>query len=83
MGTILAKQIIDDAAATLQDSTNTTWKRPELLAYLNDGQRDTCIVKIDAYVKNEALLLVEGTRQELPVNGTAFIRLVFNLDAAG
>lgn len=79
MGTILASAIITDAAATLQDSTNKTWTRAELLSHLNDGQRDACLVKVDAFVKNEALQLAAGTRQELPAGGTTFIRIVCNV----
>lgn len=82
MGTILAKDIIDSAVATLQDPTNKTWTRLELLSYLNDGQRDTCIVKIDAFVKNEPVQLAAGTRQDLPTGGTAFMRIACNVDAA-
>lgn len=79
MGTILASTIITDAAATLQDSTHKTWSRADLLAYLNDAQRDTCVVKVDAYVLNQPIALVAGTRQELPANGTVFQRLACNI----
>jgi hypothetical protein len=79
MGTILASTIITDAAATLQDSTNKTWTRAELLSHLNDAQRDACLVKVDAYVKNESMQLGAGTRQALPSGGTTFIRLVCNI----
>lgn len=82
-GAVTGRSIIDTAARTLQDESHKTWPREELLAYLNDGQRDACIVKVDAYVKNEALQLVAGTRQDLPVTGTAFMRLVCNVDGAG
>lgn len=82
-GPLLGATIIDAAAFTLQDQDNTTWTRLELLGYLNDGQRDACIVKPDAYVKTETVPLVAGTRQVLPEDGAAFIRLVRNMGVDG
>lgn len=82
-GALLGAAIIDAAAFTLQDSGNTTWTRLELLGYLNDGQRDTCVVKPDAYVKTTTVPLVAGTRQELPEDGAAFIRVVRNMGVDG
>jgi len=83
MGTITAAQIIDEAVSTLQDPAAVTWPRAELFAYVNDGQRDACIVKPDAYVLNQTLVLVAGTRQLLPAAGAAFIRLVRNMGQDG
>lgn len=74
-----ANQIIDDAAALLQDATNTRWSRAELFAHVNNGQRDLCMVKADAYVLNAAFTLVAGTKQTLPDGGLAFVRVACNL----
>ena len=43
MGTITAQSIIDKAEATLFDDTNVRWSVPELLASLNDGQRQDSV----------------------------------------
>lgn len=83
MGTITAAKIIDAAAHTLQDTTNTTWTRAELLGYVNDAQRDACVIKPDAYVLTSVITLMPGTRQTLPANGTAFIRLARNMGTDG
>jgi hypothetical protein len=82
-GPLTGQLIIDAAAFTLQDQENTTWTRLELLGYLNDGQRDACIVKPDAYVRVGTVPLVAGTRQLLPEDGAAFIRLVRNMGVDG
>lgn len=83
MGTITAKQIIDGAAAALQDAGNDIWDRLELLAFVNDGQRDACLLKADAYVQSKAVPLVAGTTQRIPADGTQFVRLVCNMGPTG
>lgn len=83
MGTIAGTTILNDAAFLLQDTTNVQWTRPELLIYLNDGQRDLVQIKPDAYTINQSQLLVAGTKQSLPANGAAFVRLVVNLGTNG
>lgn len=83
MGTITAKTLIDSVSVTLQDETNIRWKRPELLEYLNDGQREIVLAKPDSYVKNVALPLVAGAKQAIPADGIVFMRVNCNLGTAG
>lgn len=83
MGTITGTAIIDSVAFTLQDSTNVQWTRLELLGYLNDAQRDTCLVKPDAYVINGTVALIAGTKQTIPDDSIAFSRLVRNMGVDG
>lgn len=77
--TTSAAQIIDAAAFTLQDATNVQWTRAELLGYVSDAQRDACLVKPDAYTVNAPVVLVAGTKQAIPANGNAFVRIARNM----
>jgi hypothetical protein len=83
MATILAAAIINAAAFALQDEAGRRWARAELLGYVNDGQRDLCVVKPDACVVNDKIQLVPGPKQAIPANGTAFMRLSCNLGVNG
>lgn len=83
MPTVTAQAIINQAAFTLQDVANVRWTRAELLGYVNDGQRDLCLIKPDAYAINASAQLVAGTRQTIPADGNAFVRIVRNMGAAG
>lgn len=83
MGTILASAIIDSASEILQDETNVRWKRPKLLKWLYDGVRDLIILKPSAYVRNEAVKLAAGTKQELPVRGLALMDVTRNMGTNG
>jgi hypothetical protein len=83
MPTTTAQSIIDAAAFTLQDEASAQWTRAELLIYLNDGQRDACIVKPDVYTLNAAVQLVAGTKQALPAGSNGFVRIARNMGAAG
>lgn len=83
MGTITASTIITACAHTLQDSGHATWTRSELLGYLNDGQRDLCVVKPDALTVTRLHPLVAGTRQTIPNDGAAFVRAVRNMGGDG
>lgn len=83
MSTITAKEIIDAAVVTLQDDTNVKWTRPELLGYLNDGQREIVLAKPDSYAKNQSLQLVAGTKQTIPPDGIMFMRIMRNMGVNG
>ena len=78
MGQITAQQIIDKARIILQDADKTRWTDPELLSWLNAGQREICVYKPDAYVVNESVNLVPGTKQSLPVGGVTLISVMRN-----
>lgn len=83
MGTITGTAIINAAAYTLQDATNKRWTRAELLGYLNDGQRDLCLIKPEAYTINASQQLVAGVRQSIPATGAAFVAMRYNLGTTG
>lgn len=83
MGTITAATLINSVAKTLQDETNVRWLRPELLEYLNDGQREIVLAKPDAHVTNAAFQLVAGAKQVIPADGVMFMRMNCNLGTTG
>jgi hypothetical protein len=80
---MIGSAIINAAAFILQDEANDRWSRAEMFDYLQDGLRDLCSVKPDAYVINDKIKLVAGTKQALPDNCNAFVRLVRNLGTSG
>ncbi len=97
MGTVLASAILAKADTTLLDTAKTRWPDAEKLKYLNEGQRESVILKPSAYTLNVAYQLVAGTKQSIP-DGSAtfqdpsgatiaeaiqFIRLVRNMGLTG
>lgn len=70
MGTILAQTIADRAKVLLHDEANDRWSDAEHLTSINDGQKEVCLHKPDAYVVNVAYPLVAGSKQSIP-DGTA------------
>lgn len=78
MGTIFASSVIQRASIVLADTANIHWTTDELLAYLNDGQRELCIVKPTACVRNTDVSLVQGTKQAIPLDGVALVDLTRN-----
>ncbi len=79
MGSILAQTIIDKAEIVIQDNTNVRWPAAELLGWLNDGQREVCVVRPDAYTKSITHnLTVSETKQTIPSDGIRVIDVVRN-----
>ena len=71
MGTILASTIATRASALLNDEDNDRWSTAELLTYLNDGEKEVCLIKPDAYIVNVSYqLALSATKQNIP-DGTA------------
>lgn len=70
MGSILASTIATRASALLSDTSNDRWSSAELLTYINDAEKEICMVKPDAYIVNVAYQLVAGSKQSIP-DGTA------------
>lgn len=83
MPTITAQSIINKVKVTLQDTTNVRWTDTELLAYLNDGQREICMRRPDASSVLANITLVQGTRQQIPDAGTAVLRVLRNMGTSG
>lgn len=77
---VTASSIIKRAADIIQDKTNVRWPAPELVRWLNDGQREVALHRPDAFTKHEALDLVAGTRQSLPVGAVKLIDIPNNAD---
>jgi len=63
MSTITAQEIVDRAGVILQDTTNVRWPEPELLDWLNDGQREIVLLNPSAHADNESVQLDAGTKQ--------------------
>lgn len=80
---IAASSIIRRCVETLQDTTSIRWPVPELVRYLNDGQREVVMYRPDSMVTNSTLTCVAGSRQSLPTNGAKLIEVVRNARVAG
>lgn len=63
---------------TLLDAAKVTWSDAELLGYLNEALRTTCLLKTDAYTRRAYIAMVLGTKQELPEGGTEIFDLFEN-----
>jgi len=83
MSIITAQNIVDKAEIILQDITNVRWPETELLGWFNDGCREVVLQKPDAYTKNEAVVLVEGTKQSVPTTGMQLTDVIRNMGADG
>lgn len=83
MGMTLAQTIVTRAATLLQDPGYIRWTAPELLDYLNAGQRAVVGFKPNAYTKNVALALAAGTKQSLPTDALGLIDVPRNLGTDG
>lgn len=83
MGTITASALLGKAQTILVDTTGIQWDLPELLGWLNDGQREVLIYKTNAYVVNKAVQLATGTKQGLPIDGIQLIDVTRNMGLDG
>lgn len=79
---ITAQSIIRRAVETLQDNTSVRWPVPELVRYLNDGQREVVLYRPDAMVTSTTHTLTVGTKQTLPANGSKLIDVRRNAAAS-
>lgn len=75
---ITAQSVIRRVIDTLQDNTSIRWPVPELVRYLNDGQREVVLYRPDAMVTHTTLQCVAGARQAIPANGSKLIEVVRN-----
>ena len=74
-----AQVIIDDIEAILQDETNDFWTEAEHLKSINDGMKEICVIKPDAYVTTASVVLVAGVTQSLPAGGFQLIEITHNM----
>lgn len=75
----LASVIIDDIEAILQDESNAFWTAAEHLKAINDGSKEICVIKPDAYVVTESVVLVAGVTQSLPAGGFQLMEITHNM----
>ena len=78
---LTAQSIIRRAVDTLQDTTSVRWPVPELVRYLNDGQREVVLYRPDASVTNATVTCVAGSKQALPTDGAKLIEVIRNAAA--
>ena len=83
MGTVLVATVFSQVRFILKDEDGVRWTDPELLTWLNNGQREVVIFKPNACVKNTAIQLAPGTKQALPADGVQLIDIPRNMGAAG
>lgn len=76
---VLASSIINRAQIIVQDTTNVRWPYQELLAWLNDAQREVALYKPSATAANVVLMLQAGTLQSIGDGGLQLIRVTRNL----
>jgi hypothetical protein len=83
MPTITVGDGLAKVQTILQDTTSVRWTETELLGWWNDGQREICIIRPDACTRVGSFPLVAGTRQEIPSDGTAIIKVIRNMGTTG
>lgn len=76
--TVAVSDIISRARLQLMDDTGIRWTDLELVAYINDAQREIVLYKPDAVTRNEDLSLAEGTKQALPEASIRLLTVVRN-----
>lgn len=80
---ITAASIVHRVVDILQDTTSVRWPIPELVRYLNDGQREVVLYRPDATIKDATVACVAGAKQALPSDGAKLIDVIRNSAAAG
>lgn len=75
---LTAQYVIKTAITALQDYDNVRWTVPDLVEYLNDGQRQLAIDRPDALQTTATVALVAGARQAIPADGTKLIGITRN-----
>lgn len=78
-----AQSIVRRVVDTLQDTTSVRWPIPELVRYLNDGQREVILYRPDASIKNASVTCVAGPKQALPADGAKLIDVIRNSSVSG
>lgn len=83
MATITVASVLTKVSTILQDPTNIRWPTDELILWLNDGQREVALYKPNAFVVNNAVICVAGTKQTLPAVAISLIDVVRNMGTNG
>jgi hypothetical protein len=80
---MLASDVIARARFTLQDPAGTRWPDAEMLAYVNDGQREVVRLKPHALPEVAVLALVDGPQQEVPGTALQLLDVFRNMGPSG
>ncbi len=73
-----AATVLQNAITIIQDSTNVRWPLPEMVGWLNAGQREIVMSRPDANVVIGPIPLVAGTKQTVPAGGFKLLDIVRN-----
>lgn len=79
MPTIQASYIIGRARTLLVDESSVRFSDPELLGWVNDGQREIVTLRPDANQTVANLTMVNGTRQSLPADAYLLVDVYRNM----
>lgn len=74
--TLTAQNLIDRAAAVLNDASFTRWTANELLGWCNDGRRDIARLRPEVYSTTATVASVIGAKQSIPETGTQFLSVI-------
>jgi hypothetical protein len=80
MAVTTVQSLIEKASTVIQDRTNIRWSEAELLNWLNEAYQQIVLVRPDANAKTSTLTLVDGSKQYIPTEGTAFLSVIRNLN---
>ena len=83
MGTLVAGDVIQRVSVALFDTNQAKWSSPELLGYLNDGQRVIGTMQPTGTQAIVSAPLRAGARQSIPSNGWLLIDVIRNMGADG
>lgn len=75
---ISAQSILTRVITTLADETSVRWTVPELIRYLNDGQREVVTYRPDATATTASVALSAGARQTLPAAAYKLLDIIRN-----
>lgn len=79
MGTLLASALIGSARRILQDpAPGVNWTDADLLAALNQIERNACTLRPEIYTTIGAIPMVAGIVQTIPAGATALFKLLYN-----
>jgi hypothetical protein len=80
MGTVTAATLINRAGYLLEDTSNVTWTRVELLDWLNEAQSQVVTFVPTANVIRQNLTLAAGTLQTLPEGAITLMDVPRNVE---
>lgn len=83
MGTLTGQTIALKIEYVLNDATNVRWTETELLAWINEAQREIAALKPNTSISTVDIALVEGSKQEIAATHIALIDVIRNMGAAG